>query len=159
MTPPRPLEIDLPEPVFAVSQRKYNIDTGSHWWQRLFFRCIYLPFNRFAFNWMHIPAMGEVSVTEKKTVFSWYEAQGIFTSKEQAKAACHGEFFDIRQFPLNGVLPDESVHGGHDYPKAGSPDRYAKPSFELVATPRKQIEREGAKLKAQLAKLHQVLDA
>lgn len=157
MTPSRPLEIELPMPVFTVGQRKYNIDARCPWWERAFFRCVYLPFNRFAFHWFHIPAMDEVTVTEKKTTFCWYEDKGAFSTRERADAASKNEFDRIKPLYMDVEEPDESVMNGYIQPRAKKPYRYAKPSFELVATPRKQLERGTAKLKHEVAKLNRVL--
>lgn len=129
------------EHVYHVSQRKYNIDSRSPWWQRWFFRLIYLPFVRFSFKYVHIPAMDEVEINGKKITFCWYEDEGVFRDKDCAVNACLGEFWRVKPLPVDRVFPVETAqYNGHWYPRAGKPDRYVRPTFELVTTPRKQQE-------------------
>lgn len=165
MAPAIPLEADLPRVVFDVDQRKYNIDGHRPWWERLFFRYVYLPFNRFSFHVMHIPAVDQAEITvvtkrgetvETKTVFSWLEGEGIFSHRETAKLACRGEFYRITPYALNGIMPEETVDGGCEYPASSNPDRFARSTFKLVPTPENLVADSINKLEAFEAKFDEL---
>jgi hypothetical protein len=127
--------------VHHVSQRKYNIDSRSPWWKRAFFRWIYLPFNRFAFIHLNIPALDEVEINGKKLTFCWYEDEGIFEDEHAADAACLGEFWRVKPMDLNSVYPPSTAQrNGHRYPRAKKPDRYLKPTWDLMTVSRKEQE-------------------
>lgn len=148
-----------PEIIYHVSQRKYNIDKRCPWWQKWFFRYVYLPFNRFAFRYMQIPAMDEVEIHGKKMTFCWYEDEGVFDDEHAAENACLGEFWRVKPLFKNRVYPTETAqHIGHRYPRAKKPDRYLKPTFALITKDRKQDQREQKTLSESLAQLNQVLD-
>ena len=141
--------------VHHVSQRKYNIDSRSPWWTRLFFRWIYLPFNRFAFTKLGIPALDEVEINGKKLTFCWYEDEGVFEDADQADAACLGEFWRVKRMDFNRVYPPETAQrNGHRYPRAKKPDRHLKPTFELALIPRKEQEA----IRSEIARLSEILD-
>lgn len=141
--------------VHHVSQRKYNIDARCPWWKRLFFRWIYLRFNRFAFTHLGIPALDEVQIDGKKLTFCWYEDEGVFEDADQAEAACLGEFWRVKRMDFNRVYPPETAqHNGHRYPRAGKPDRYLKPTFDLSIVNRREQEA----IKSEIARLHEILD-
>lgn len=148
-----------PEIVYHVGHRKYNIDKRCPWWQRAFFRWLYLPFVRFSYRYVHIPAMDEVEINGKKLTFCWYEDGGVFDDEDQAKLACRNQFSRVKPIIKNRVYPWETAQAnGHFYPLADKPDRYLKPTFELVVQNRKEVEKKDQKLAAALAKLNQVLD-
>lgn len=145
--------------MYHVSQRKYRIDKHCPWWQRAFFRWIYLPFNRFAFKYAHIPALDEVEIDGRKLTFCWYEDEGIFDDNDRAEAACLGEFWRVKPMVKNRVYPPETAQrNGHRYPRAGKPDRYGKPQFALIIKDRKEDERKEKTLAEALGYLNQVLD-
>lgn len=155
---PSPANTEIKK-VYHVTQRKYGIDDSSPWWQRWFFRGLYLPFVRFSFKRVGIPAMDEVEITGETVRFNWYELQGIYSDKDRADQSCRGEFWCVRPAPLDLPMPDETAQfDGHYYPKAGQPDRYGKPSFRLIAKDRVKDERQQNQLAAALTKLNQVLD-
>jgi hypothetical protein len=86
---------------------------------------------------MKIPAAKEVTINGKTITFSWWEDQGIFETKEQAEAACLGPMWSYKKLPFNRLLAKESsqYNGGDIYPRADKPERYVRPSFEVM-TPR-----------------------
>jgi hypothetical protein len=155
-----PEQITQPsEVVYHVGQRKYNIDARCPWWQQWFFRHIYLPFNRFAFKYVHIPAMDEVEINGKRLTFCWYEDEGVFDDEHQADNACQGEFWRVKPILKNRVYPARTAQRtGHRYPRAGKPDRYTKRTFALIVKDRKQDEQERSTLAETLSQLNQVLD-
>lgn len=120
--------------VWPVKARKYGVDAGSPWWQRWYFRFVYLPFLRFSFKRFKIPAAKEVTIEGKRVTFSWFEDQGIFETKEQAEAACLGPMWSYKKLPLNRLLAKESskYDGGDVYPRADKPERFVKPYFEVM---------------------------
>ena len=141
--------------VHHVSQRKYNIDSRSPWWKRFFFRFVYLPFNRFAFTRLGIPAVDEVEIDGKKLTFCWYEDEGVFEDADAAEAACLGEFWRVKRMDFNRVYPPETAQrNGHRYPRANKPDRYLKPTFDLSVTNRREQEA----IRSEIARLHKILD-
>lgn len=123
--------------VWPVRARKYGVDDRSPWWQRYYFRFVYLPFLRFSFQRFRIPAAKEVTVDGKSITFSWWEDQGIFETREQAEAACLGPMWSYKKLPLNRLLAKESgkYANGDVYPRADKPERFVRPSFEIM-TPR-----------------------
>ena len=141
--------------VWPVKARKYGLDDRSPWWQRWYFKFIYLPLLRFSFKRMGVPAMKEVIIDGKKITFSWWEDQGIFESEEQAQAACLGPMWSYKKLPLNRLLAKESskYDGGDVYPRADKPERYIQPSFEVMS-PRGL----GPQIKRELKKLSRILD-
>lgn len=150
---------ELPRPalteVHHVSQRKYNIDSRSPWWKRAFFRFVYLPFNRFAFKYMHIPALDEVEISGRTMTFCWYEDEGVFEDGDAADAACLGEFWRVKRMAFNRVYPPETAQrNGHRYPRAKKPNRYLVPTYELAIVPRQEQEA----IKAELKRLNEILD-
>ena len=141
--------------VWPVKARKYGVDERSPWWQRYYFKLIYLPFLRFSFKYVKIPAMKEVTIDGKKVTFSWWEDQGVFESKEQAEAACLGPRWSYKKLPFNRLLAKESAKydGGDIYPRADKPDRFVRPSFEVM-TPRTLSDEINKSVK----KLSRILD-
>lgn len=141
--------------VHHVSQRKYNIDAHSSWWKRVFFRWIYLPFNRFAFTHIGIPALDEVEINGKTLTFCWYEDEGVFEDEHAAEAACLDEFWRVKRMDFNRVYPPETAQrNGHRYPRAKKPDRYLQPTYELAIVSRKEQEA----IRSELARLNEILD-
>lgn len=148
------------EYVYHVGHRKYNIDEGCAWWRRAFFWYIYLPFVRFSFRHVHIPAMDEVEVSGKKLTFCWYEDGGVFEDEGRANAACRNRFSRVKPLMKNRVYPWETAQqeNSHTYPLADKPDRYLQPTFSLITKDRKQDERQSKELSHYIARLNQVLD-
>jgi hypothetical protein len=125
------MESDVDE-LYLVTVRKYGLDANSPWWRRWYFRAVYLPFVRFSFKRMGIPACGSVDADGR---FSWLEYITIATDEEAARARCDGEFYDFRKLPVNSSLPRESIqYKGHIYPHSTMPDRYRRRTFPTVTS-------------------------
>lgn len=123
--------------LFHVGVRKYGLDKSSPWWRKLFFRLVFLPFNRFAFKRVKIPAMDKLELNGS---FSWFEHIGVFSSRELAKGACKGEFWQVTPLLLDASLPEESCQRGcHSFPKSNKPHRYSEPAFPLTVTPQRNL--------------------
>jgi hypothetical protein len=118
-----------------------------------------MPFVRFAFKRMSIPAVDAVEIEGKVERLCWNEIQGIYTDKDRADLSCMGRFWCVRPIPLDLPLPDDTAqYGGHYYPRADKPERFGKPSFRLIAKDRVKDEREQRTLAETLTYLNQVLD-
>lgn len=138
------------EEVQLVSQRKYGLDKSSPWWRKAFFRAIYLPFNRFSFKYVGIPALDTV---DAKGEFCWHEATSAYTDPEVAASKCKGEFWRVCPLPLDADVPEETYqYSGRSYPRSSRPNRYAKLSFDLTATA------NVAALRGEIGKLKKVLE-
>lgn len=121
---PKAAELEL------VTVRKYGVDAASPWWRRWYFRGIYLPFVRWSFNHVGIPAQGSIDADGR---FSWCEYICIATDEETARQACCGEFYEHHPLPVNSALPPESVQYSEQvYPKSTEPHRYGKQAFPQV---------------------------
>lgn len=143
-----------PKLVWPVRARKYGLDDRSPWWQRWYFKWIYLPFLRFSFKRMKIPAVKELTIDGKRMTFCWWEDQGVFETREQAEAACLGPMWSYKKLPLNRLLAKESSnYDGEVYPRADKPLRYVEPSFEVMS-PRGL----GPQIRKELKKLSRILD-
>lgn len=125
------------EEMFYVGLRKYGLDASAPWWERWFFRAVYLPFVRLSFKWLHIPAQGTLNADGST---SWVEHIGIATDIDSAREMCKGEFYAIQPLPVNGSLPEKSVqYKGHIYPRAMTPGRYRRRVFRLTAVRSKEV--------------------
>lgn len=165
MLPERALDRD----VYSVFAWKDNLDSFYHWWQKAYFRFLFLPILRFSFRYFKIPSIKQVTVkvTEDshgtkhtETTFAWFENQGIFEDESQAVTACIGPRYGYKRLPLNRSLPPDTLqYSGDVFPLAKKPNRAAKPVMELVATPRRKLERSAAELKNELTKLNKALGA
>lgn len=130
--------------VFLVEVIKYGLDKGSQLWRRLYFRAVYLPFVRFSFTHMGIPAQtdGKVKIetdgagkTVKTIEFSWREGIGVFTDRHTADESCLGEFWPVTPLPFNGSNPEASIQTGQRFPKSHRPERHAVPTFAFAPAP------------------------
>ena len=126
-------DVEEPAELFYVGVRKYGLDANTPWWERVFFRVVYLPFVRLSFRWLHIPAQGTL---HEDGSFSWVEHIGIAADMKTAQEMCKGEFYVVHALPLNSGLPEDSLqYKGHVYPKSVVPDRYRRRTFPLTAQP------------------------
>ena len=126
---------DVPESdeIFLVSQRKYNLDPDRPWWQRAFFHYVFLPFVRFAFQRMKIPAVGAIESDGSVIII---EQQGVYTDEQLARESCLNEFWSVKRLPLNYPLPSSSVqYRGHLAPLSVMPDRYRRRTQPLTLEP------------------------
>ena len=152
VSPARQLEAsiiieDEEQEVFIGELRKYGVDKTTPWWERWFFRLIFLPFVRFAFKRMHIPAHGSVDTDGPPQCpdcalpleghrFSWVETIIVTTDKHLADSASKDEFYCVRPYQRDDQLPEESLqHRGHVYPASIMPDRYRRRSYPITSIP------------------------
>jgi hypothetical protein len=123
-------EIPDQDEVFLVNQRKYNLDPCRPWWERLFFRCAFLPFVRFAFRRMHIGA--PAGMDADGNIFLLEEV-GIYWDKQVAKENCKGEFWQVKPLLLNVAFPGETVqYKGHEYPRSTKPYRHRRRTLKTA---------------------------
>jgi hypothetical protein len=78
---------------FESFQRKYDIDSNSPWWKRLFFWYVYMPFVRFAFFNMRIVPMDHVNENGE---LGWLERQAVWSERWRALQ-------DAERYPFGGV--------------------------------------------------------
>lgn len=138
------LEINMPvDEVFLRSRRKYNLDEGRPLWQKLFFRFVYLPVVRFAFNRANISAPCAMDAQGRIELI---EIQGAYLEREVAEEQCEDEYDCVRPFPLHYEIPKESTrYGGHRYPRSLQPDRYRRrPPQAFVVYPQQMKQAQEA---------------
>lgn len=149
--------------VYKVSQWKWNIDEGSPWWKRFYFKHIFLRFLLFSLQ-LGIPAPKEVLVESDEQgrvtrLFRWYEDEGIFDEEDKADAGCLGEHWGYTRLPYGRLMPSDSAqYSGTIFPRKKHPGKFAKPVLSLVIKDRVKDEQEQKTLAECLRKLNQVLD-
>lgn len=126
-------QIDQPE-IYLVSLRKYNIDPQRPLWQKLFFRCVYLPVVRFAYNHADISmpsargADGRIELIEQ---------QGVYFDEKVAAEQCKDGNYAVKKLPLHHEMPTESFKSGEKYPRAVVPNRFNQtPPKAVLVLPR-----------------------
>lgn len=125
--------------IYLVSQRKYNLDPSCPWWQKAWFRYVFMPFVRFSFRRMKCAAPAAL---EPDGRIALIEEQGVYTDRQAAEAACQGEFWQVKPLPVDSPLPCETIqYKGHRYPQSVMPDRYRRRTFPLTAIPLFQLKR------------------
>lgn len=153
-----------PKEVFKVAQWKWNIDEGSPWWRRFFFKRIFLPFLSFSFQ-LGVPTPKEVIVEADENgrvrkTFRWWEDEGIFEHPEQADAGCLEEHWGYTNLPYGRLMPPGSgQYGVTIFPrKQKDAKKWAKPKFPFLIKDRKRDEQEHNELAACLKELNKNLD-
>lgn len=131
-------EIPELEEVSLVSQRKYNLDEGRPWWEKMYFKYVWMPVVRFGFKKMNIAAPAAMKADG---TIELIEQQGVYTDPLRAKAALKNEYYCIKLLPLNVALPEKSFqYKGHKYPLSIMPDRYRRRTFPLTTVTTKAVE-------------------
>lgn len=116
--------------VFVGDLRKYGLDEDTALWKRLFFKAVYLPFVRFSFKYVHIPAMGSIDCDGQ---MSWVETIIVTTDEDRANRASKDEFYCVRRYQMDKQIPEASLQCmGHHYPNSIIPDRYRRRVFPLT---------------------------
>lgn len=121
------------EDAYLVSQRKYNLDPGRPWWERLYFKCVFLPVVRFGFKHMHVPAPSAMQPDGRIEII---EQAKLCLEEEAAERYCkaRGEFWSWKPIPVDVDLPDGSVqYKAQRAPGSILPDRYRRRSFPGIA--------------------------
>lgn len=108
--------------VYEAFQRKYDIDGNSPVWKRLFFRYVYLPFNRFCFFRLHLIPADHVRNGE----LGWLERQGVFSEQWRAEQ-------EAAKYRFGGVEPLSFDVGEDDCtcsPRSLFPNSVARRKYE-----------------------------
>lgn len=115
--------ITKPE-IYLVSQRKYNLDPQRPLWQKMFFRLVYLPVVRFAFNHANICAPSAMDTNGRIELI---EQQGVFFDESVAQSQVRDGNYSVKPISLNYEVPPESFRtAGHVTPLAEVPDRFSR---------------------------------
>lgn len=146
--------------VWMVAQWKWELDPGTSWYQRAFFKYVFRPFLHFSWNVMKIPTPKGVKEIDGKTqTFFWFENGGFFSSEDQADLACVGTYDGYKDVPLDRAFPPESAqYSSLVFPRQKNPRQHRRsPSFHLIVAPRDelaQLKEEVAKLRSELRQAH-----
>lgn len=149
--------------VWMVAHWKWELDPGTPWHRRFFFKYIYRPFIRFAWKRFKIPAVNGMEIEGNKYRVIWFENGGFFSSEDQANLACINEFHGYKDVPLDRQFPDESCqYSSLVFPRQNDPrQNRRKPTFSIVATPRSEIlrvEKQIVELEKQIKELRQAIN-
>jgi hypothetical protein len=146
--------------VWMVAHWKWELDAGTAWYRRVFFKYVFRPFIHFSWKVMKIPCPKGVQVEGGRVTCFWFENGGFFSSEDQADIACVNELHGYKDVPLNRCFPPESAqYTSLVFPRQKNPRQHRKtPTFSLVVKDREQDERERATLAEALQQLNQVLD-
>lgn len=118
--------------VFEAFQRKYNLDAGTPLWKRVFFRWIYLPFNRFCFFKLRLIPPDHVVCRRcgddkgRNGTLGWLERQGVFSQKWRAEQ-------EAEKYAFGGVEPLAFDTGEQDctcQPRSIFPNSTARWKYE-----------------------------
>jgi hypothetical protein len=129
---------------FESFQRKYDVDSNSPWWKKLFFWAIYMPFARFAYFKMRIVPMDHVN---EKGQLGWIERQAVWSEQWQAEQ-------DAERYPFGGV-ERLSFNASEDsctcaprsqFPNSRAKKRYERRAHKTVAVTESSMERLSRKL-------------
>lgn len=146
--------------IYTVTQWKEELDPSYKWWQKVFYRWLYLPFNEFALRVVKIPKATEVVVKDNEYSFRWWEVEGHFGSADEADLACLTERYCYKEYPFGRLYTPQSgqIGNGPVFPRAKNPVRRIQPILQMVIKDRKQDDRERTTLAEALKQLNQVLD-
>lgn len=160
----RPEQLVEPCDVFKVSEWKWNVDKGSPWWRRAYFRHIFLRFLNFSFGFMKVPTPKGAKVTADEkgrvtTTYFWFEDVAILDDEDKADAACLNEHTGYKRMRFGQIAPSESAqYSGTVFPRKKDPKKWANPKLSLIIKDRVKEGREQQVLSQALARLNQVLD-
>jgi hypothetical protein len=142
--------------VYTVTQWKDELDPRAPWWQKAFYRFIYLPFQEFSLKAVKIPRPTETIIEGGKISFRIWEIQGHFASEHEADIACLTDRYCYKDYPFGRPYAPESgqIGKGPVFPRAKNPNKRIRPVLEMAIIPRRKI----TKLEGEVARLHQVLD-
>jgi len=146
--------------VWMVAHWKWELDSGTSWYRRMFFKYVFRPFIHFSWQVMKIPCPKGIEIEGKKQRILWFENGGFFSSEDQADIACTGEWHGYKDVPLDRCFPFESAqYSSLVFPRQKNPRQYRPtPTFNLVLKDRNDEERKARTLKESLAELNRVLD-
>jgi hypothetical protein len=135
---------------------KDEVDSTYRWWQKAFYKYLYLPFNEFSLRVVKIPKATEVEREGNKVRFRIWEIIGHYSSPDEAEIACTTPRHCYKDYPYGRRFPDISgqVGSGPIYPRAKNPRKRIDPIMEMAIIPRKRV----GMLESEIARLHQTLD-
>lgn len=124
VVPPKPRSL-----VYEAFQRKYDIDENSPRWKKLFFRYVFLPFNRFCFFRLQLISPDHTRNGE----LGWLERQGVFSEQWRAEQ-------EAAKYRFGGVEPLAFDTGEDDctcsprslFPNSSARRKYEKKSQQVV---------------------------
>lgn len=153
----------LPQPddsIYAVRQWKQTLDPGAKWWQKLFHRLLYCPFNEFALKVVKVPPATSVTIDGSRVTFSWLEDGGYFGSEDEAEIACLTDRHSYQRMTYGRAYPSDSAQcvGPTIFPRAKNPRKRAAPVLAMVIKPRREEDQERQELAECLAQINQVLE-
>jgi len=129
---------ELPEceELSLVTRIWYDLSPDRPWWQRFYFRRIYLPFVRFSYRRMGIAAPSAM-LPDGTILFR--DVQGLYTDESAAEDACRSEdrFWSHRAIPVDQPLDKGNFQykGRRRYPASTMPDRYRRRPFPILSAP------------------------
>lgn len=136
---------------YYVFRWKDRIDASAPLWKRVFYWCLYRPFNQFCRFKLGIPTFNAEEHDEcgcKKRLL-WTEHQGIVDEKWQAEQAAESPLWGYHCLPYNALLPARSVAPtDHNYPLADvkTQDRYQRNGHSTVGVPKLDLVKLAAKV-------------
>lgn len=146
----------IDDTIYTVTQWKNELDSTYKWWQKAFYRFIYLPFQEFSLKRIKIPRATEVVIKGGEYSFRWWEVEGHFGSEHEADLACLTERYCYKDYPFGRPFPVLSgqVGNGPVFPRAKNPRKRLRPIMEMAIIPQKRV----GILESEIARLHQTLD-
>lgn len=162
----RPERVSNPEAeykvdrIWMVAQWKWELDSGTAWYRKLYFKLIFRPFLHFSWRIMKIPCPKATEIQDGKETYPWFENKGFFSSEDAANLACVGKWDGYKDVPLDRNFPAESAqYSSLVFPRQTNPRQHRRtPTFSLILKHRKQEERQTKQLNEYLAELNRVLD-
>jgi hypothetical protein len=131
-------QIPETEEVTLVSQRKYNLDKECPWWEKLYFRLVFLPVVRFGFRWMHIAAPAAM---RPDGTIELIEQMGVYSDPLRAASAVKNQYYCTKPLPFDVELDERSFqYKGHRYPLSVMPDRYRRRTHPLTVVTNEAVE-------------------
>lgn len=155
----RPLP-SVDETIYVVREWKTTLDPSAKWWQKLFHRFLYCPFNEFALKVVKIPPATSATIDGSKVTLSWVEDSGFFADEDQADFACLTPRYSYQAMTFGRLFPSESAQcvGPTIFPRAKQPRKRAKPILTMIIKPRAEDDRERRTLAETLNHLNRLLD-
>jgi hypothetical protein len=151
----RPLP-QVDDTIYTVSLWKDELDSTYKWWQKAFYRFLYLPFNEFSLKVIKIPKATEIEREGDKVRFRIWEIIGHYGSPDEADITCTTPRHCYKDYPYGRRFPDISGQIGHGpvFPRAKDPRKRIQPIMDTTFLPRREV----SQMRNEIARLNQVLD-
>lgn len=129
--------------IYMVAQWKDELDPVAPWWQRWFYRFVYVPFNEIALRVFKIPRATEVLIEGQRVSFRWWEVEGFFASEDEADVGCLSERWSYKDYPFGRLMTPESGQYGRGpiFPRAKNPRKRERPILDHSIVPRRELHR------------------